>query len=84
MKRYDIRSFYTNENKKQYIVFSTSYISPLKFIKEIEEELSNQVNTEIEVIFDLLLSSGNSKERTVKQFMMENNLIEKAFNILMF
>ena len=63
MKRYDIRSFYTNENKKQYIVFSTSYISPLKFIKEIEEELSNQVNTEIEVIFDLLLSSGNSKER---------------------
>ena len=55
MKRYDIRSFYTNENKKQYIVFSTSYISPLKFIKEIEE-LSNQVNTEIEVIFDLLLS----------------------------
>lgn len=63
MKRYDIKTFYTDKNKKQYIIFSTSYISPLKYIKEIEKELLKQANEEVEVIFDLILSAGNSKER---------------------
>ena len=62
MKRYDISNFYCKD-KNRYIVFSTSYISPLKFIDEIELELSNQVFDEIEVLFDLLLRSGNDKER---------------------
>lgn len=63
MKRYDINNFCTNENKKQYIIFSTSYISPLKFINEIEEELSAQISDRGEVFFDLLLCAGNSNER---------------------
>lgn len=60
MKRYEINVF--NEENK-YIIFSTTYVSPLDFIKEIEIELRSMVNYRIEVIFDFLLSSGNGSER---------------------
>ncbi|NMA83185.1 MAG: hypothetical protein GX962_04900 [Epulopiscium sp.] len=82
MKRYDIRSFYTNENKKQYIIFSTSYISPLKFIDEIEEELSNEIHSEKEIFFDLLLSSGNNKERFGRAIYDGRQFNKKSFSYL--
>lgn len=62
MKRYDMACFQI-KNKKQYIIFSTSHISPLKFIKDIENELKDSINEEVEILFDLLLSSGNNQER---------------------
>jgi hypothetical protein len=63
MKGYDIKTF-QNENKEvQYVVFSTFFISPTFFLKEIEKELSMQINEEKEIIFDLLLSSGNNSNR---------------------
>lgn len=82
MKRYDIKIFNTNENKKQYIVFSTSYISPLKYINEIEQELFNQVNEEVEIIFDLILSSGNSKERYGKAIYNGKQFDRKSFQYI--
>lgn len=82
MKRYDISTFYTNENKKQYIVFSTSYISPLKYINEIEKELSNEVHSETEIFFDLLLSSGNSKERFGRAIYDGKQFDKKSFEYL--
>lgn len=60
MKRYDINIF-NKENK--YIIFSTTYISPLEFIKDIEKELNKIINNSSEVFFDFLLSSGNGNER---------------------
>lgn len=60
MKRYDINIF-NKENK--YIIFSTTYISPLEFIKDIEKELNKIMNNSSEVFFDFLLSSGNGNER---------------------
>lgn len=65
MKRYQIKVF--NENKiKICMIFSTSYLSPLKFIDEIEEELSHLFDYEITIIFDLFLSSGNTSERYLR------------------
>ena len=63
IKGYDIKTF-QNENKDvQYVVFSTFFISPTYFLKEIEKELSIQINEEKEIIFDLLLSTGNNSNR---------------------
>ena len=42
MKRYDISNFYTNENKKQYIIFSTS-LPPL-YTKELMGQSCNNEN----------------------------------------
>jgi len=60
MKRYEI-SVSNKENKC--IIFSTTYISPLDFIKDIENELRSMVDYSIEVVFDFLLSSGNGRDR---------------------
>lgn len=60
MKRYEINVL--NEENKC-IIFSTTYISPLDFIKDIENDLRSVVNYSIEVVFDFLLSSGNCQER---------------------
>lgn len=60
MKRYEINVL-SEENKC--IIFSTTYVSPLDFINDIENDLKSIVNYSIEVIFDFLLSSGNSQER---------------------
>ncbi len=63
MKEYDIKIFQNENNETQYIVFSTSFISPLHTLKEIEDELSTQINEEKEIVFDLLLSNGNNSNR---------------------
>lgn len=60
MKRYEISIL--NEEKKC-MIFSTTYVSPLDFIKEIETDLKSVVNYSIDVVFDFLLSSGNCQER---------------------
>ena len=60
MKRYEINVL-REENKC--IIFSTTYVSPLDFIKDIENDLRSIINYSIDVIFDFLLSSGNSQER---------------------
>lgn len=60
MKKYEINVL-SEENKC--IIFSTTYVSPLDFINDIENELRRIVNYSVEVVFDFLLSSGNSQER---------------------
>lgn len=79
MKEYEIR-YIKKDDKTKYIIFSTSYISPLKFINDIEKELVMLNNPEkIEVIFDLLLSSGNGKERYGKAIFNGNHFDVKSF-----
>lgn len=60
MKRYEINVL-SEENRC--IIFSTTYVSPLDYIRDIENELRSIVNYSVEVVFDFLLSSGNCQER---------------------
>lgn len=65
MKRYDIE-IVNNINESICIVLSTSYISPLKFLKSIEGELCELLGKESDIIFDFFLCSGNTPERYAK------------------
>lgn len=78
MKCYNIEAIEADK----YIVFSTSYVSPLEFIKDIEIELSKLVNYKIEIIFDLLLSSGNSSKRFAKINYDGKHLDRKSFKFI--
>lgn len=67
VKNFDIKEF---DNKV--LVFSTSYINPLEYRLEIESWLSKKKKQE--VIFDLLLTNGNTVNRYVKAEFKENGL----------
>ncbi|MBU3196727.1 type II toxin-antitoxin system RnlB family antitoxin [Clostridium algidicarnis] len=79
MKRYEISIL--NEEKKC-MIFSTTYASPLDFIKDIENDLKSIVNYSIEVVFDFLLSSGNSKERFGKINYTGSGFDMKSFQFI--
>ncbi|WP_017825439.1 type II toxin-antitoxin system RnlB family antitoxin [Clostridium botulinum] len=79
MKRYEINVL-REENKC--IIFSTTYVSPLDFIKDIENELRNVINYSVEVVFDLLLSSGNSQERFGRINYTGNEFDMKSFQFI--
>lgn len=78
MKCYNIEAIETDK----YIVFSTNYVSPLDFIKDIEIELSKLVDYKVEVIFDLLLCSGNSSKRFAKMNYDGEHLDRKSFEFI--
>lgn len=65
MKDYDFLALEDNGHKKG-IIFSTSYISPVKAIKEIQIQHSHELIECSEVYFDFLLSTRNSNERYAK------------------
>lgn len=79
MKRFDIK-FYENEN--MCIVFSTSYLSPLKYIPMIENELSLITNNELEVIFDFFLSNGNTSERYGTAYFDGKHFVGNSFKYI--
>lgn len=65
MKRFEIRKL--DNSYYDYLILSTSYINPLQSISDIEQTLKAK---NIRILFDLLLSNGNS----------ENRFIEATFN----
>lgn len=79
MKRYEISVL---DEEKKCVIFSTTYISPLDFIKDIENDLKSIVNYSLEVIFDFLLSSGNSKERFGKINYTGSEFDMKSFQFI--
>lgn len=62
MKTYKILKL---EGKLEYVVLSTSYISPLGRLNEVEAYLS-KVGYVGEVLFDLLMSNGFASNRILK------------------
>lgn len=65
MNRFEIRRL--DNSNYDYLILSTSYVNPLQNISEIEKTLKAK---NIRILFDLLLSNGNS----------ENRFIEATFN----
>jgi len=82
MKRYDIKVINKDNDKDICMIFSTSYISPLKFTADIEKELSHIYNQRIEVVFDFFLSSGNSSERFAKACFDGRSFIKSSFEYI--
>lgn len=62
MKYYDIRKL--NNSCYDYLIFSTSYVNPLECVNDIESSLKE--NNYSKVLFDLLLSNGNSTNRFIE------------------
>ncbi|EIW20728.1 MULTISPECIES: type II toxin-antitoxin system RnlB family antitoxin [Pelosinus] len=78
MKRFDIKIISINK-KDICMIFSTTYLSPLKFIAEVEKEISSFTNDGIEVIFDFFLSNGNTRERYAKAYFNGVNIVRESF-----
>lgn len=81
MKKYDVKK-YCIDGKDFFIVFSTSYISPLKFVKKIEKELAVLCDKEIEVIFDFFLSNISKSERYGKSIFNGSSFVQNSFSIV--
>lgn len=64
------------------IIFSTDYISPLKFIKEIEKELAQKYQKEIPVYFDFFLSQISKKERFGRAVFTGKEFAKSSFGII--
>lgn len=50
------------------IIFSESYESPLAYLDEVTEEIKKQHMTNVKILFDVLLSMGNTSERFIEAF----------------
>lgn len=79
MKEYEIQK---NSNIEEYsfVIFSTSYVSPIERLREIEKELNSLF--EGKVLFDLLLSNGVSSNRYVEAFFNGHNFEYTSFKSL--
>jgi hypothetical protein len=62
------------ENKQKYIVLSTSYISPLDELFDLEEKLQ-MLEYKGTIIFDLLLCNGLEQNRFLEAFF-DGNFID--------
>ncbi len=62
MKTFEIRKL--NGTDYSYLVLSTSYVNPIENLSEIEKNLEDSLR--IKVLFDLLLSNGNSTNRFIE------------------
>ena len=77
MKTYDIIRI-ENEDYK-FIVFSTTYESPLAYAEEISKDLSYYNIKEAKVIFDMLLNMGNESDRFTEAYFDGNKFDISSF-----
>lgn len=79
MKEYEIQK---NSNIEEYsfVIFSTSYVSPIERLREIEKELNSLFKGK--VLFDLLLSNGVSSNRYVEAVFNGQNFEYTSFKSL--
>ncbi|MGZ0086851.1 type II toxin-antitoxin system RnlB family antitoxin [Caldibacillus thermoamylovorans] len=79
MKNYEIQELH-NYQMYPFVVFSTSYVNPLEDIESIQEELKNRFKGK--VLFDLLLSNGNSSNRYLEAEFNGFQFVPSSFKVL--
>lgn len=80
MKKYEFITF--KETKREInIVFSTTYISPLKCLNDIKKDLSKS-DVKGDVLFDFLLSNGNNSKRFAKIYFNGQDFIGDTFEYI--
>jgi len=67
-----------NKEKYPYIIFSKSYISPIEDIESLELDLQ-KIGAKGKIIFDLLLSNGDSPDRYFEADFDGRHLDRKSF-----
>ncbi|GIO06267.1 hypothetical protein J31TS6_22950 [Brevibacillus reuszeri] len=77
MKTYEIEKL--NDPNYSYLILSTSYISPIDALDCIENSL--RTNYAGKVIFDLLLTNGNVKNRFIEAFFDGIKFDSNSFKI---
>lgn len=70
MQNYELQKL--NSSIYSYLILSKNYINPLEEIKDIE--LSLKGNNQIKIMFDLLLSNGNTSNRFIEATYDGENL----------
>ncbi|MEN3776546.1 type II toxin-antitoxin system RnlB family antitoxin [Priestia megaterium] len=80
LKNFDLESLEDYEYK--FVVYSTSFETPFACIDEITEELKKQNNSNVKVLFDLLLSIGNTSERFVEAKFDGEMLCKSSFQYI--
>jgi hypothetical protein len=80
MKGYELLT--VNYNEYKFLVLSTSFETPLNHINEITTELSENGSNDYKVIFDMLLSIGNTSERFVEAKFDGDKLNQSSFNYI--
>lgn len=79
MKAYKVVNI--NKDDYKYLVLSTSFETPLTYLEEIDEELAH-CDGKYKVIFDLLLSIGNTSERFIEAMFDGESLIKTSFDYI--
>ncbi|CAG37895.1 type II toxin-antitoxin system RnlB family antitoxin [Desulfotalea psychrophila] len=72
---------YHQERLNSVVVYSTSSYSPMNSLGALERELG-QLGARCEVVFDLLLSNGNAKDRFYRIDFMGKRFDRKSLEIL--
>lgn len=61
-----------------YIIFSKSYVSPIEVLESLEHELK-EIRVKGKIIFDLLLSNGDSPDRYFEADFDGSQIDKKSF-----
>lgn len=64
------------------VAYATSYINPLSNLSETSNELSNKIDGSCNILFDLLLSNGNSYNRFVYCKFDGNTIMRETIDII--
>ena len=78
MENFEIKKI---ETKQEYIVLSTSYMSPLDELFDLEEKL-HQLEYKGIIVFDLLLCNGLEQNRFLETFFDGNFIDLSSISIL--
>ncbi|MBP0726757.1 type II toxin-antitoxin system RnlB family antitoxin [Bacillus sp. RG28] len=75
MKNFDLETI--DNSEYNFVIYSTSFETPFACIDEITEQLKQNDNRNFKVLFDLLLSIGNTSERFVEA-NFNGEILEKS------
>lgn len=80
MKNYSIK--YCCYNKYSAIIYSTSFYNPLENVNDISKDLSHNLFNSCFILFDLLLSNGNSFNRFVEVYFNGKEIEKSSIHIV--
>jgi hypothetical protein len=78
----DYKIYELDKTSNTCIIFSTHYISPLKFKEDINNELKYNFNHELNIIFDFILSNGNNNKRFAKAYFNGDYLVNESIEYI--